>query len=290
MRIATEYVWIVLSVIMASMCLGLACQSHGDAFVGTPVATYNGKTLFAEEVALHVPEGASKRDSASFSKMYVNRWVQEQAVYEAAIAQDSALKQNLHFEAAAHARSLAGYHYANKLFDEKLDKDISPNEVANYYRQHQEKFVSTQVWCALFTIKTKGRLSYQKRQILEKGTKQEIAEMLADAKDVILSSKLDSSYVSQSDAQAALTGTSMQISQLRKGRVQDRSYTGGDNTYLTVKLFDQVAPGEVIPLSQVTPTIKEILLQKRRDALWTQTQAQLLQKAKSEQKINILDK
>ncbi len=126
------YIFILLSLILLSACKGK--KENSDIIV-----EIERNILTRDELESSIPKGLSKEDSVIFSENYIRSWMRDILFYDIASKNVSG-KEEIDRLVENYRKSLIIYQYKDQLVNEKLSKDINPEEVRKYYEENQGKF------------------------------------------------------------------------------------------------------------------------------------------------------
>lgn len=103
------------------------------------VAQVNDRYLLKSQVQNSVPANLDKDVTLNLKKQMLTRWVNSEALYQAALAEGLSLDDQERFFVQEYKKSLI----VEKYLEQKLNRDfkISHREIENYYRDHKNEFV-----------------------------------------------------------------------------------------------------------------------------------------------------
>jgi hypothetical protein len=96
--------------------------------------------LYPEDLAGIVPEGASRTDSISIVKNYIDNWIRHKSVLHKAENNLDDEKKNVQDQLEEYRNSLVTYAYETELIRQKLDTNISESEINAFYKNHPQNF------------------------------------------------------------------------------------------------------------------------------------------------------
>ncbi|MDR1793448.1 MAG: hypothetical protein LBR36_08450 [Bacteroidales bacterium] len=117
--------------------LGCYCGCQRNTEV---IATVYNKTLTAGELADMLPVFDTLADSLSVRQQYVDAWILEQVMLHQAKKTLSKEEKNFDKEIEAYKNSLLIYAYKNKMIEQKVNKNVTNDEILAYYNDHKESF------------------------------------------------------------------------------------------------------------------------------------------------------
>ena len=106
-----------------------------------PVARVNDSYLYQDDINGVVPEGASKEDSTLLVNAYINRWARQLLLMDGALVNLSEEKQNEFSKLVEQYRSdLYTKAYLEALVNKNIDTVVNPNEAEVFYEANKESF------------------------------------------------------------------------------------------------------------------------------------------------------
>lgn len=240
-----------------------------EYFTSTPeedvVARVNENYLYLSDVQKLIPENTSPEDSVLIINNYITRWATQQLLIDQA-------KINLSSDNLARFDRLVQEYkndlltdaYKNVVVGKQMDSTVSESEFERYYLEHRENFKLNDVLLKMRFLQLP--VDYEGfAGVKEKFTRfnEKDKEALNDQSYAFVSSNLnDSVWIKKDvllDALPVLRTESDQV--LKKSNfVQLRDSIG---VYL-VKIEDVLNLNETAPLSYVKPTLRQIILNKRK--------------------------
>lgn len=241
-----------------------ACNTdHNDK---TPLAKVNNVFLYKEDVMPLMVSGLSNKDSAIFVANYIKDWAKEQLLLQKA-------KINLTEEEKSKIEDLVnGYHkdllankYLEAVIKQELDTIVSQTELEDYYEQNKGTFKLNEALLKFRYIAFSDAVLNGKELV-------ELFRDDSDESDTALEKQAlqlksyhlnDSIWVKYDDIKnhSSFLGNYDKDKFLKKNRYfKEEDSTA---TYL-VEIKDVLLPGETAPFSYAVPTIKSMLLHKRK--------------------------
>ncbi len=229
------------------------------------VARVNDNYLYQKDIEKLVPENTSPEDSTLMVNNFITRWAtQKLLIGQAEINLPS--EQMARFDALVreYKNDLLTEAYKNLIVGKQLDSTITESEYREYYENHKENFRLNDVllkmrfvrlapnYEGLAKVKEKFvRFNDEDKEALEGHNFQFAASNLNDSiwikKDVLL------------DALPVLRNSQEEV--LKKANFSQLQDSLG--VYL-VKIEDVLQLNDIAPLSYIKPTLKQIILNKRK--------------------------
>ncbi|OIQ35981.1 MAG: hypothetical protein BM563_11640 [Bacteroidetes bacterium MedPE-SWsnd-G1] len=251
-----------------------------EAQKGDVIAKVHDKLLFKNDLLEILPIGISETDSLLLVKGYIESWAKQQLLLHQA-------ELNLSDKSLEFNKLVEDYHatlyinaYKQALVLDKLDTLITKEQIIDFYTTNHENFKLNEELVQLKFIHTdSGRVDkkeliklFKSKDSLDKSNLQERA---LEFKSFNFN---DSIWVKYSDMTNKLVGfeTIDKNILLKKSKYIEKEDSLG--LYL-VTVKNVLKRNETAPINYVTPTIKQIILQKRKLELLRKIEVDLLNDA-----------
>jgi len=247
---------------------------------GEPIAKVYDKFLYKTTIGKKLPANVSKEDSILFVKSYIDSWAKQQLLLHQA---ELNLKDNeTEFEKLVedYRSTLYINAYKESLVLDKLDTVITKNQIEKYYLSNHDNFKLNDELVQLKYLFTDfGRSDKRGLIKLFKSNKAEdIDSLQLRALEFKSYNFNDSIWIKYSD----LVGKIDFLKNEPKGDILKKSnYLQKEDSlglYL-IKIKDILKRNEIAPISYVTPTIKQIILHKRKLELLRKIEVDLVEDA-----------
>ena len=126
-----------LSLLLLAMS---SCQQqveHGDK---TPLAQVGDHFLYREDMAQALPYGISGTDSVRFVNEFVQKWLEEQVLYEKA-EHNVRGDEKIEHMVAEYRRTLVMNNYEHMLLLQRMNEELSEEELQGYYNENKQLFI-----------------------------------------------------------------------------------------------------------------------------------------------------
>lgn len=123
----------ILALFFFSACNFLGSDENILAKVGDA-------NLYEKDVIEAIPSGLNREDSLLFLAGIVNRWSEEQVMYQAALVNLPDELPRINEEIEKYKRTLFIFSYENELIKSKLDTHVSKSEIQGYFDENKEQF------------------------------------------------------------------------------------------------------------------------------------------------------
>lgn len=267
--------------IFLSSCQFLNTEDDVIAKVGEAV-------LLEKDVLEAIPPGLNREDSLLFLTNFVNRWTEEQVLYQEAVNNLPEELPRINKEIEKYKRSLYIFAYENELLKAKLDTNVSKEEIETYFEENKEQFMLRQS-----IIKLNYMIMSNQTKNLDKLHKKFVnqdAEDLADLGKFCSTSAYECDF---EDHWMSLDDTKLKIkplanylktNNLNSGRViklEDSSLI-----YL-LKINELKIKEDIPPLDFVKNDVKEIILNQRKSILLNSLRNEIIEESKQKNKIEV---
>lgn len=115
-----------------------------DSLERPPVARAHDAFLYAEDLEGIVPKGMSAEDSVYRIKRYVDSWARKQLLIKEAQAVIDFDEVDIERKILDYRYSLMGYEYQSFYINSHLSKDVSEEEIEQYYKDNIDNFILKQ--------------------------------------------------------------------------------------------------------------------------------------------------
>ena len=129
----------ILSIL--TICSIIACDSNTS---GKVIARAFGNELYDTDIADLISDDASYEDSVFFTKEFINIWVSKQVLLNEAERILDAQEKDKSKELEAYKHDLLSYELINKLVRQEIDTTFSDEELELYYEDNKKEFELTQ--------------------------------------------------------------------------------------------------------------------------------------------------
>lgn len=118
----------------------VSCQKQVEYGGKTPLAQVGSYYLYQEDMEQSLPYGISGPDSVRFVREFVQKWLEEQVLYEKAehnVRGDEKIERMV----AEYRRTLVMNNYERRLLLQKASEEISEEDLLRYYDENKQLFV-----------------------------------------------------------------------------------------------------------------------------------------------------
>jgi hypothetical protein len=127
----------LLFLLFVSSCKYFNSEDAGNRI---SVARVYDHYLFEEDLVGVVPAGSSRDDSISITKNFIENWIRKKAVLYKAEKNLSDEKKDVSGQLEEYRNSLITYAYERELINQKLDTNITEEEILQFYKSQSRNF------------------------------------------------------------------------------------------------------------------------------------------------------
>lgn len=117
-----------------------ACSWLNESEEQTPVARVFNRFLYPSDLAEVIPEGTSKEDSAVLASNYIQSWIRQTLLINRAEQNLGEKEKDVRKQIEDYRNSLLIYAFERELVRQKLDTNVSDEEIHTYYENNQGNF------------------------------------------------------------------------------------------------------------------------------------------------------
>ena len=265
------------SLLLLTALLFTSCHHRGD---DSPLlATVYGHELHKSDLEGLVGAGVGTEDSAAIVASYVEQWIRQTVLLAKA---EKNIVDNFDRQLNEYKNSLLIYAYEQKIVNQLLDTNVSDDQIAEYYEQHQEDFLlkSAIVKAVYVTAPVKSPAIAKLKKIIERRgfDEHDVVELEETATRHNLSGYYDADswmpfYTLQSSIPITTYNENLYLKQNHTITLTDN-----DNTYM-VRILDYKMSDETSPMELARDNIRSILLNNRKLDILNRLQSDLLNEA-----------
>jgi len=242
-----------------------SCNMFEEQPTGTPIARVNQSYLYKVDVANLVAENTSKEDSALIVSNYINRWATQQLLLDKSkinLPQD----QLTEYERLVneYKKGLYTEAYKNIIVSQQLDSAVSNASMIEFYNNNSENFrLNDELYKVRYVTLDKDFLDVGEiRDALQRFNQKDRDKLNTLNIQFKNYNFNDSVWMKKErlveDIPVLITNAQTELK--KSGYVQLQDSLG---VYL-LKIQDVLQTGDIAPLSYIKPTLKQIVLNKRK--------------------------
>lgn len=245
------------------------------------VARVNNQYLYASEVNDHIRANLSSADSTSMAKNYINAWVKEQLLLEKAVFNLNPSQQtSLENLIRQYRNDIFIKTYQEEWLKSRMDTLVTPQEIEAYYKENKQNF-------KLHQDLVRGRYVQLPLANFNKASVSRALRRFNDSDRNYLDSislQFNSAYLNDSvwfRPQAFFNRINRSSPQEYDRYLKSkRFFEIEDSIDLYLVFVEEVRRrNEIAPLSHINPTLKQILLNKRKLETMRQFDKDILEEA-----------
>ena len=245
------------------------------------VARVNNQYLYASEVNDHIRANLSSADSTSMAKNYINAWVKEQLLLEKAVFNLNPSQQtSLENLIRQYRNDIFIKTYQEEWLKSRMDTLVTPQEIEAYYKDNKQNF-------KLHQDLVRGRYVQLPLANFNKASVSRALRRFNDSDRNYLDSislQFNSAYLNDSvwfRPQAFFNRINRSSPQEYDRYLKSkRFFEIEDSIDLYLVFVEEVRRrNEIAPLSHINPTLKQILLNKRKLETMRQFDNDILEEA-----------
>lgn len=263
--------------VFSVLLLFASCNKENNKNEGDAIARVNNEYLYPSDLENLVPSGTSKKDSIAIVNDFIKRWATQQLLMNNANKNIGKSKQiELDELINQYKIDLYSKAYLEQLVITKIDTVITKEEIEKYYNTNKNNFKANSPLVKLRYInlvKGNNKLANisAKFSSFKSKDKKELKSLAIQFKDYAFN---DSIWVDIDQVYERLPF----VNQDNMAKFIDEGifYQYADSTSIwLVKVRDMVQKNEVVPFSYISPTIKQIILNKRKTDLINKIQTEI---------------
>lgn len=139
----TGYIYSLLVWLLSVSLMLSSCHKREEVkYVSgkTPLVELDGNVLYQEDLLQVLPVDISEADSAQFANRYIENWLSELLLYQNAernVRDDKQIAELVE----NYRRSLIVHEYQQLLIEQKIEQDITMQEIETFYNDNKNLFV-----------------------------------------------------------------------------------------------------------------------------------------------------
>ncbi len=254
-----------ISILLVVVLISVSCEYLKQDTKQMPIARVNDNYLYWEDIKELVSQATSKTDSALLVSNYINRWATKQLLMDQSKINLSE-KQQKDFDKLVedYKTELYTEAYKSTIVSNRLDSTVTQAQYESFYSQNKDNFKLNDHLLQLryvYLDKNFSNISEVKKQLqqFDEEDKQELQDNRLTFKAYNFN---DSTWVKKENIIEKIPVFANHQKQLLKKSnfVQLQDSIG---VYL-VKINDVLTINDIAPLEYVKPTIKQIILNRRK--------------------------
>lgn len=277
MRVIFSYICVLF---LISSCDYFPTVKKVEGDKGRRLAKVYEKVLYESDLGKQLPSGLSEVDSVIFAKSYIDSWAKDQLLLHQ--AEFNLTDKSIEFENLVkdYRSTLYINAYKEALVLNKLDTAITRVQIENYYSKNQNNFKLNEELVRLKFIHTDSGRNDRKElvKLFNSEKKEDINELFLRGLEFKSFNLNDSIWIKYNDMISKIEG----LKNMKKNKILKKSnfIQKEDSLGLYLVTVKEVLKrNDIAPISYITPTIKQIILQKRKLELLRKIEVDLLNDA-----------
>jgi hypothetical protein len=129
--------YVLISLLFLSTACSDVAQNEEE---GTKIAKVFDVYLTEEQLLRDLPDELIGEDSINFRTQYIDNWVKEQVLVQTAENELPETKKDVDYQLMKYRNSLLIYEYEKQYISERLDTNVSMEEIQKFYKENQDEF------------------------------------------------------------------------------------------------------------------------------------------------------
>ncbi|MES2762198.1 MAG: hypothetical protein V4677_08325 [Bacteroidota bacterium] len=273
------------------MLLATACTKSTDNHLedkGKEIAKVNTSVLYTSDLEHVSQNGLSRSDSTAFIQTYINRWAYNEIFYQQAVNYLTEEEQDITKELEAYKKELIAYKFQTKLINEKLDTNVTPAQIEEYYNNNSQNFLLKNNIVKVLYVKTPGNIpNIDKLKKLCRSSNEKDAELLKS-----MCIQYANNYFMNDNTWLMFDDLKKEMTQLKEVPEYDikngKIFEFTDATsYYFLKIIEVKSKNTLSPLNFEKTNIKNMLINERKQQLITSIKKDFFDKAKTNKELEI---
>jgi len=257
----------------------------------TPLAQVGYNILYKEDAQKVLPKYITESDSAMWMNDFINRWIRKELVVLTAEENLSPEQKDVSEKLNDYRNSLLIYRYKNQLLSQKLDTLITPEEINDYYHNHEKDYILTNNIIKAIFLKIPSELANIKqiKNLCKNLTTENFAKLDEYGMQYTkLYDRFDDQWINASSVFQLLPNPIEKESVfLEKNKFAEDSDT---NYYYFICIRDYRLSGDIAPMDFVNKEIDNVILNKRKIKFFQNMEDDIFQEGSISNKYKIFNK
>ena len=283
-------IYILISIIGISLSGCNSLGNNGDSKDAKNLIARAGKSmLYKRDISGLINPELSSEDSLIIVNKFVENWIKEELLIQEASNNTRLDLSEIERKVANYRFLLISYEYQKQHLEEKLNREVSDQEIEDYYSKNNENFILKQniVRGRYVTLPLDAPKKNDVKRWIKSNRPQDLESLksycLQFAKNYAIE---DSTWLQFDDVikTSPLSTIENKIQFLRRNRYVEES----DSTYLYLfKINEYKISDQASPLEFVRQDIENIIINKRKVALTKSLENEIYERAKENEDFEI---
>jgi len=268
---------------LSAIFLFQACQVPPPTQINSkPLAKVGQRFLYQKDITgLGIGKGMSTDDSLNKLKMHVNKWLRDELMLQ--VAEDNIeISEDVEKMVRDYKATLVMNQYEEVLISQRLNTEVTPQQLAEYYSKNQEQYIAGLSWVRCHFVKVKRTVDAIKKLKRwfksEEGVDFEKVKLFCAQHNTvhILNEDL---WIEYDKLAEALPVNAISSRHRERQSILDRT---DDSYQYLLQIFEYRDKDDATPLSQVQEEIRRIIIHQRRNQILQDIRKEVFEKAKKE--------
>ncbi len=268
---------------VALVCLSQSCKPKTSEQTNLqPLAKVGARYLYQKDIlGLGIGKGMTSEDSLNQLKMHVNNWVRDELMLQVAL-DNIEISEDVEQMVRDYKATLVMNQYEEVLISQRLNTEVTPQQLAEYYSNHQEQYIAGLSWVRCHFVKVKRMVDDIKKlkqwfKSAEGVDFEKVKLFCAQNNTVhILNEDL---WIEYDKLVAALPDNAISSRHRERQSVLDRM---DDEYQYLLQIFEYRDKDDTTPLSQVQEEIRRIIIHQRRNKILQDIRKEVFEQAKKQ--------
>lgn len=246
-----------------------------------PVARVNDIYLYQDDITGLVPKESAPKDSAILVEKYVDIWVKKQLMIERAYTELVLDEANIERKVLDYRYALMVHEFEKFYINQRLNKEVTEEEITNYYNEKFENFVLRQniIRCLFAIVPIEAPQIDTFRKLIRSYPTGNIEEIKSYCYRFASKSSLESELWLNFDE--VIANTPMANIQDKVTFLKNNSFIemSDEKNYYFIRLLDYKISDQISPLEYIQDDIENILINKKKIELRKQLEGDIFESA-----------
>lgn len=238
------------------------------------VARVNNSYLFKEEILSNMPDNFNREDSLLFRSNYINAWALEKLLLDKAKINIDDKEGEINKLVETYKKELLIDRYKQAVLQQELDTNITNEDIDIHYKRNKEIYKLNESLIQLQYIHYNKEINDEKEliKLFKSNSKEDVNELISNELEYNSFNFNDSIWVNLNEVIKKLP-VLKEVRNIKKNDFIKKEDSLG--VYL-VSVKDILKRKEIAPKSYVVPTIKQMILHKRKLELMKKVEKTLI--------------
>lgn len=267
----------------------ISCSNKTQETDNVAIARVNNSNLYREDIKDLVPAGTSKADSIIIVKDYIDRWASQKLLFNAAELNLSDEKQmELNKLVDQYKIDLYTKAYIEQLVYKSFDTVVSEKELKDYYDKNKENFKTNSPLVKMSYIqinKSNPKLTSLSNKFVNsyKENREQLKNSAIEFKSYAFN---DSIWIDMNQVYEKLPVINVENKENYIIAGKTVKFADSTDMYL-IKTSNYIDKNQISPFQYIKPTLKKVILNKRKTELINKLQKDITTDALKDKKYEI---